>query len=100
MGTVRPSQKALSAYALYVQDYSAKNKGEDGSKVKDLMKVAGAAWKELSDEEKQPFEEQSKKQHEDFAVSMAKYMEEHPDYKLDLRGPPPQPPAPFVGSAP
>ena len=50
-------KKPTSAYLYFVSDYRTilKKKGENTSKVQEVAKLCGEAWKSMSDEEKQPY---------------------------------------------
>jgi len=50
-------KKPTSAYLYFVTDYRMvlKKRGENTSKVQEVAKVCGEAWKSMSDEEKQPY---------------------------------------------
>ncbi|XP_057312504.1 uncharacterized protein LOC130654018 isoform X1 [Hydractinia symbiolongicarpus] len=52
-------KKPTSAYIYFVSDYRMvlKKKGKDTSRVQDVAKLCGAAWKEMSDEEKAPYQQ-------------------------------------------
>lgn len=55
-------KKPSSAYIYFVSDYRLvlKKKGVDTSKVQDVAKQCGAAWKAMTDEEKAPYNEKYK----------------------------------------
>lgn len=50
-------KKPTSAYLYFVTDYRMvlKKRGLNTSKVQEVAKICGEAWKSMSDEEKQPY---------------------------------------------
>lgn len=70
----RPSdgiKKPTSAYIYFVSDYRMvlKKKGKDTSRVQEVAKLCGAAWKGMTDEEKVPYQEKYK-------ADRARYLQE------------------------
>lgn len=55
-------KKPTSAYIYFVSDYRLmlKKKGKDTSRVQEVAKLCGAAWKGMTDEEKAPYVEKYK----------------------------------------
>lgn len=47
----------------------------------------GAKWKELTDEEKLPYEEKAREAKEQYKIDLAKYYEEHPEAKAEFGTP-------------
>lgn len=64
-------KKPSSAYIYFVSDYRIvlKKKGVDTTRVQNVAKMCGAAWKTMTDEEKTPYNEKYK-------VDRARYMKE------------------------
>lgn len=64
-------KKPTSAYIYFVSDYRMilKKKGKDTSRVQDVAKLCGAAWKGMTDEEKAPYVEK-------YTVDRSRYLKE------------------------
>jgi len=64
-------KKPTSAYIYFVSDYRMilKKKGKDTSRVQDVAKLCGAAWKGMTDEEKIPYQEK-------YSIDRARYLKE------------------------
>jgi len=64
-------KKPTSAYLYFVSDYRMvlKKKGENISKVQEVAKLCGEAWKNMTDEEKQPYSQK-------YTTDRARYLKE------------------------
>jgi hypothetical protein len=68
-------KRAQSAYFLFLADFRAKNKNKfqhDGGH-KDLIKAAGQAWNDMSDEEKVPYQKKHEVEKAKYDTAMANY---------------------------
>ena len=64
-------KKPTSAYLYFVSDYRMvlKKRGENISRVQEVAKRCGEAWKNMSDEERQPYSQK-------YATDRARYLKE------------------------
>lgn len=67
----RPKRPS-SAYMLFLADERPKH---PDAKNTEVLKIAGQAWKELSESKKKPYEQKAKKLSEKHAAAVAKYQE-------------------------
>jgi len=68
-------KKGMSAYLHYGQSVREKVKGEHQSaRSADLMQIIGKMWKELTEDQKQPFFELAKRDRERYEVDKANYI--------------------------
>jgi len=76
----KPKQPT-SAYFLYANDVRAETRANNPDlKMTEIAKVISKAWKEESDETKEPFMEEAKKLKEEYAIKRKEYVE-GPRYK-------------------
>jgi len=70
-------KRPLSAYFIWLQDFRAKMRVEDPDlvkSVKDFGKAAGAAWQEISEEEREPYQQQHLEQKANYEEAMKSYV--------------------------
>jgi len=75
-------KRGKSSYILFCDEQRAKVKAEKPDlSMTEIAKVIGAKWKELTPEEKKPFEDEAKKLSAQYKEDKAKYDEENPQEK-------------------
>ena len=67
----RAPKRPLTAYFLFSAEH--RSQFEKGTPVAEQAKKLGEQWRELSDEDKQPFVDKAAKAKEAYAVTMQKY---------------------------
>ena len=70
--------KKISGYLIFTADFRSKQMDMDS---KDIIKAAGAEWKELDEENKK---EWNKKANDTYLEAVKAYKETHPDYDSDI----------------
>lgn len=65
-------KKPLTGYFLFLADFREQHRGEDIQN-KDLLKMAGERWREMSDSEKLPYEQRSQGEQKKYESAMAAY---------------------------
>lgn len=65
-------KRGQSAYFLFLADFRAKNKGVFDEN-KELLRAAGAEWKDLDDSEKKPYEEGAAIEKKKYEAAMKDY---------------------------
>ena len=77
-------KKSLTAYVLYCGEKRSKLKEEQPDLTfAEVGKELGRLWRELSQDEKQPFSDKAKELKTEYDVAIKKYKEEHPDSSDD-----------------
>ncbi|KAF2398376.1 hypothetical protein EJ06DRAFT_105488 [Trichodelitschia bisporula] len=67
-------KRGLSAYMFFANDNRDKVREDNpGIKFGDVGKILGEKWKELTDKDKKPYEEQARKDKERYEAEKAKY---------------------------
>ncbi|KAF8304795.1 HMG-box, partial [Clavulina sp. PMI_390] len=67
-------KKPVTGYLLYQEEQKRELKGkEDTPAYKEMLKLIGAKWKELTDAEKQPYEEAHKAAVAQYEIEKAAY---------------------------
>lgn len=69
---VNKPKRSQSAYFLFLADFRKDNKGKFDEH-KDLLRAAGAEWKELDDSEKKPYDDAAKVEKKKYQVAMEEY---------------------------
>jgi len=82
-------KKPTSAYLYFVSDYRMvlKKKGENISRVQEVAKLCGEAWKSMSDDEKKPYSEK-------YLTDRARYLKEKEAYDKKMGKDPNKPKRP------
>lgn len=65
-------KRPCSAYFIFLAEFRAENKSKY-SEHKDLIKAAGAAWQDLSDSEKKPYEKKAEEEKKKYNEAMVNY---------------------------
>jgi len=65
-------KRGQSAYFLFLADFRAKNKGVYDEN-KELLRAAGAEWKDLDDEEKKPYDDAAAIEKKNYEAAMKDY---------------------------
>ena len=65
-------KRAQSAYFLFLADFRKDNK-DKFDEHKDLLRAAGAEWKELDDSEKKPYDDAAKVEKQKYKQAMKEY---------------------------
>lgn len=65
-------KRPCSAYFLFLADFRSENK-EKYSEHKDLIKAAGAAWQDMSEQEKKPYEKKADEEKKKYNEAMSVY---------------------------
>jgi len=69
-------KRPLSSYFLFLSDFRARMKKEDpelAKSIKEFGKAAGAEWRSMSDDDKQPYQEQHEELKEEYDEAMKHY---------------------------
>ncbi len=69
---VNKPKRPQSAYFLWLADFRVRMKGKFAEN-KDLLRAAGDEWKELTDEQKKPYEEKAEGERKKYEVAMREY---------------------------
>lgn len=82
-------KKPTSAYLYFVSDYRMvlKKKGENISRVQEVAKLCGEAWKSMTDEEKQPYSQK-------YLTDRSRYLKEKEAYDRKMGKDPNKPKRP------